>query len=128
MFPPTGKGDVTAKPRVTGTEWRPAMRSLEDMDIETNVTRVKIAPDDTATLDKVSADVCKYTLTLPGVAPPSFSPEIVRVTELPAEIVTPVVVKTTDVDELALDASVRPDMLLSLAPTVGDEVAKKADG
>ncbi len=128
ILPPTGKGVATAKPRVTGTELRLAIRSLEEIDIDTNVTCVKIEPDDTATLGEVSADVAKYTPTLPEVAAPIFNPDIVTVTAAPAEIETPDVVKTNEVVVLALHVKVRPDMLLSLVPTVGKVLAKKADG
>lgn len=128
MFPPTGSGVVTAKPRVTGTEARLATRSLGEMDIETNVTRVKMAPDETAALGKVSVVVCKYTPTLPGLAPPIVKPDMVRITAAPAVTLTPPVVMTNDVAVVALEAKVRPEMLLSLVPIDGVETEKNAIG
>ncbi len=112
MLPPAGNDVVAAKPKVTGTEERLATRSLEATENETNVTLVNMAPDDTATLDEVSADVVMKTPTLPAVAPPIVRPDIVRVTAVPAEIVVPAVVRTNDVVALALDVNVKPETLL----------------
>ena len=128
MLPPTGNGVVELKPKVMGTEVRCAIRSLKEIDNETNVTCVKMPPDDTAVLDKVSAEVCMYTPTLPEVAPPIVKPDIVRETIAPADIVAPDVVKTKDVAVVVLQLKVKLDILTSLKPTVGVQNAKKADG
>jgi hypothetical protein len=98
------------------------------MDMETNVTRVDMAPDAIATLAKVSVDVCMYTPTLPDVVPPIVNPDIVSVTVAPEEMLTPAVVKTNDVVVVALDVNVKPAMLLAVVPTVGVQKAKKERG
>ncbi len=117
MVPPIGNDVVAAKPKVTGTEVRLATRSFEAIENETNVTLVSMAPDDTATLDEVSADVVMNTPTLPAVAPPIVKPDIVIVTKenviaVPAGIVAPAVVRTNDVAELVLEVNVNPDTSL----------------
>ena len=57
MLPPTCKEVVAEKDNEIETAARLAMRSLSAIDKETNVTRVNMAPDDTAALGNASAEV-----------------------------------------------------------------------
>ena len=128
IVPPIGKEVEAEKLNVIGTPVRLAIRSLEAIENETNVTCVNIPPLLTATLGSVSADVSKYTLTLAAVTPPMTKPEIVTVNAEAAGMEAPAVVITREVAVVALHVPVKLTMLLIPAVIVGVVGAKKAVG
>ena len=128
MVPPEGMTDVGVKARVTGTEDLPTTRSEDATVKETDETEEKMAPDDTA-LDTEHALVRNLTPTEPFVGGPIVKPVMVRVTVENAFTVTPEVVITTAVAEVALHVAVKPATLLAPDATVGTrEDTKKLDG
>jgi hypothetical protein len=128
MVPPAGRGVAGVKDRVTGTEALPAMRSVEAIANDTDLTCPVMPPDSTAKLGNVSADVRTVTPGAPAVNAPIMIPEIVTVnTDVP--IAAPDVVITTDVAAVAPHVAVRPETLLAPDATVGvTDGAKKPEG
>jgi hypothetical protein len=127
MVPPEDMAVAGLKTRETGTEVLPTMRSEEAMVNETDETRLKIPPDDTA-LEIVHVFARNLTSTEPAVAAPIVKPLIVTV-NADAGMAAPDVVSVKAVEEVALHVAVKPATLLAPKPTEGTtEDAKKLKG
>ena len=125
--PPEEMAVAGVKARETETEVLPTMRSEEAMVNETDETRLKIPPDDTA-LEIVHAFARNLTSTEPAVAAPIVKPLIVTV-KADAGMTAPDVVIVTAVAEVAPHVAVKPATLLAPKATEGTtEDAKKLEG
>jgi len=127
MVPPEGIGVVAVKARVTGTDDLPAMRSDEAMVKDTDETRDKIPPDVTE-FDIEQKFVCNLTPTEPAVGAPMVNPPIVMV-NADALMAAPDIVIMTAVEEVLLQVTDKPALLLEPAATVGvRDGTKKLEG
>ena len=126
-MPPEEMAVAGVKARETETEVLPTMRSEEAMVNETDETRVKIPPDDTA-FEIEHAFARNLTSTAPAVAAPIVKPLIVTV-NADAGMAAPDVVIVTAVAEVAPHVAVKPATLLAPEATEGTtEDAKKLEG
>ena len=127
MVPLEGMAVAGVKARETETEVLPTMRSEEAMVNETDETRVKIPPDDTA-FENEHAFARNLTSTEPVVAAPIVKPLIVTV-NADAGMAAPDVVIVTAVAEVAPHVAIKPATLLAPEATEGTtEDAKKFKG
>jgi hypothetical protein len=127
MVPPEEMAVAGVKARETETEVLPAMRSEEAMVNETDETRVKIPPDDTA-FEIEHAFARNRTSTEPAVPEPIVKPRMVM-TNADAVMTAPDVVIITAVVEVAPHVAVKPAILLAPDATKGTtEDAKKLEG
>ena len=127
MVPPEEMAVAGVKARETETEVLPTMRSEEAMVNETDETRVKTPPDDTA-FEIEHAFARNLTSTAPAVAAPIVNPLIVTV-NADAGMAAPDVVIVTAVAEVAPHVAVKPATLLAPEATEGTtEDAKKLEG
>jgi hypothetical protein len=128
MVPPMGTAEVGVKARVTGTEDLPTMRLEEAIVRDTDETRPKMLPDDTA-FETEHKFVRNLTPTEPFVGGPIVKPLMVMVHAPDEGMADPDIMITTAVDEVAPQVAVKPTMLLAPEATVGvTDEAKKLEG
>ena len=117
MAAPCCIGAEGVKVTVTVALLLPATRSAVAISIETDVARAVMAPEDTARLVAMSADVCTVTHALqPAVAAPIVSPRIVMVTDLSSTggpAASPAMIITSELLEVGWNVRLRSTTLLA---------------